>query len=152
MRSPVFLSVCVYVCVPPNNVWTNLWIFMKFSRKIKPLKVTSTPYFLIPYLQPFQNGGRSNFWDGCKTCIIQRGNMKFCFLIDLQRMNNFKWDHFCQNKKYEHGGQFNVKIHSLFCGNNSWTVALRQINIGVVKDHGHIYKFYLNHCFVWRSF
>jgi hypothetical protein len=30
---------------------------MKFSRKVMPLKVTSMPYFLIPYLQPFQNGG-----------------------------------------------------------------------------------------------
>jgi hypothetical protein len=26
------------------------------------LKMTSTPYYLIPYLQPFQNGGRLNFW------------------------------------------------------------------------------------------
>jgi hypothetical protein len=24
---------------------------MKFSREVMPLKVTSTPYFLIPYLQ-----------------------------------------------------------------------------------------------------
>jgi hypothetical protein len=24
-----------------------------------------------------------------------------------------------KNKKYEHGDQFNVKIHSLFCGDNS---------------------------------
>jgi hypothetical protein len=26
---------------------------------------------------------------------------------------------FVKNKKYEHGGRFNVKIHSLFCGYNS---------------------------------
>jgi hypothetical protein len=26
---------------------------------------------------------------------------------------------FVKNKKYEHGGQLNVKIHSLFCGDNS---------------------------------
>jgi hypothetical protein len=31
---------------------------MKFGREVMPLKVTSTPYFLIPYLQPLQNGGR----------------------------------------------------------------------------------------------
>jgi hypothetical protein len=24
-----------------------------------------------------------------------------------------------KTKKYEHGGQLNVKIHSLFCGDNS---------------------------------
>jgi hypothetical protein len=27
---------------------------MKFSREVMPLKVTSKPYFLIPYLQAFQ--------------------------------------------------------------------------------------------------
>jgi hypothetical protein len=26
---------------------------------------------------------------------------------------------FVKNKKYEHGGRLNVKIHSLFCGDNS---------------------------------
>jgi hypothetical protein len=84
-----------------------------------PLKVTSTLYFLIPYLQPFQNGGRSNFSGGCKTCTSQRGTMKFCILIDLRRMNNFYKTIFVKNKKYEHGGRLNVKIHSLFCGDNS---------------------------------
>jgi hypothetical protein len=46
----------------------------------------------------------------------------------------------------------NVKIHSLFCGNNSWTIALRQMNFGKVKDHGHTYKFYFNHYFASHSF
>jgi hypothetical protein len=31
-----------------------------------PLKVTSMPIFLIPSLQPFQNGGHLNFWGGCQ--------------------------------------------------------------------------------------
>jgi hypothetical protein len=26
---------------------------------------------------------------------------------------------FVKNKKYEHGGRLNVKIHCLFCGDNS---------------------------------
>jgi hypothetical protein len=26
---------------------------------------------------------------------------------------------FLEEKKYEHGGRLNVKIHSLFCGDNS---------------------------------
>jgi hypothetical protein len=30
---------------------------MKFSTEVMPLKMTSTPYFLIQYLQPFYNGG-----------------------------------------------------------------------------------------------
>jgi hypothetical protein len=47
-----------------------------------------------------------------------------------------------KTKKYEHGGRLNVKIHSLFCGDNSGTVALRQMNFGAVRDHGHTYKFY----------
>jgi hypothetical protein len=78
----VRLSVC-----PPLITFEP--IGMKFSREFMQLKVTSTPYFLIPYLQPLQNGGRSNFWGGCKTCTSQRGTMKFCILIDLQRLNNF---------------------------------------------------------------
>jgi hypothetical protein len=86
-HQPVCPSLCL--CVPPNNFWTNRSIFMKFSRKVMSLKVTPTPYLLIPYLQAFQNGGRSNFWGGCKTCTSQRGNIKFCILINLQRMNNF---------------------------------------------------------------
>jgi hypothetical protein len=99
MRSPVCLSVCPSVCVsPPNNFWTNWYIFVKFSRKVMSLKVTSKPYFLIPYLQPLQNGGRSNFWGGCRTCTSQRGTMKFCILTNLQRMNNFQWDHFSQKQ------------------------------------------------------
>jgi hypothetical protein len=85
-----------------------------------PLKVTSTLYILIPYIQAFQNGGHSNFCGGCKTCTNQRGTMKFCILIDLQRMNNFLIRPFLsKTKKYEHGGRLNVKIHSLFCGDNS---------------------------------
>jgi hypothetical protein len=112
-----------------------------------PLKVTSTPYFLIPYLQAFQNGGRLNFWGGCKTCTSQRGTIKCCVLIDFQGWTSFNETIFVKNKKYEHGGRFNVKIHSLFCGDNSWTVALRQMNFGIIRDHGHTYKLYLNHFF-----
>jgi len=47
----------------------------------------------------------------------------------------------------------NVKITIFFTVDNSRTVALvRQIKYGTVKDHARAYKFYLNHCFVWRSF
>jgi hypothetical protein len=45
-----------------------------------------------------------------------------------------------------------LKINILYCGDNSWTIALQQMNFGIVRDHGHTYKFYLNYYFVWRSF
>jgi len=44
---------------------------------------------LIPQSQPFQNGGRSNFWDRYKTCTIHRGTTQFCVLLYLWRTNNF---------------------------------------------------------------
>jgi hypothetical protein len=56
----------------------------------------------------------------------------------MQNLHQSTWDHeilytdrssedekrligqfFVKNKKYEHGGRLNVKIHSLFCGDNS---------------------------------
>jgi hypothetical protein len=59
----------------------------------------------------------------------------------MQNLHQSTWDHeilytdrsskdeqlltiFVKNKKYEHGGRLSVKIHSLFCGDNSWTVHL----------------------------
>jgi hypothetical protein len=45
-----------------------------------------------------------------------------------------------------------LKFIVLFCGDNSWTVTLRQMNFGIVRDHRHTYKFYLDHYFVWRRF
>jgi hypothetical protein len=46
-------------------------------------------------------------------------------LIDLQSKSNFYWDYLC-GEEYERRRQLNVKIHILFCGDNSWTVALKQ--------------------------
>jgi hypothetical protein len=117
---------------------------MKFGSEVMALKVTSTPYLLIPYFQAFQNGGRSDFWGGCKTCTSQRRTMTFCTLIIFKGWTTSNETIFVKNKKkYEHGGRLNVKIHSLFCGDNSWTVALRQMNFGRVRDHGHTYKFWV---------
>jgi hypothetical protein len=45
-HQPVSLSVCICVS-PANNFWTDWWIFMTFGRQVMPLKVTSTPHFLI---------------------------------------------------------------------------------------------------------
>jgi hypothetical protein len=38
-------------------------------------------------------------------------------------------------RPYEHGGQLKVKIHILFYGDNSWTVALSQKKFGTIEDH-----------------
>jgi hypothetical protein len=56
-----------------------------------------------------------------------------------------------KNQNYEYG-QLNVKIYIVFCGDNSWTIALRQTKCFTVKAHGHTYKFYLNRYFLWWSF
>jgi hypothetical protein len=50
------------------------------------IEVTSTPFFLIPYLKPFQNGRRSNFWDGCKI-ITSLGTMKRPFSWETKNTN-----------------------------------------------------------------
>jgi hypothetical protein len=49
-----------------------------------PLKMTSTPHFLVPYLQSFQNGGRSNSELNAKLASVNVG------LIDPQMVNTFK--------------------------------------------------------------
>jgi hypothetical protein len=49
---------------------------------------------------------------------IQRRTTKRCMLIDLQRMNNFYLDHFCEIDKYERGGLLKIKINILLYGDN----------------------------------
>jgi hypothetical protein len=55
-----------------------------------------------------------------------------------------------KNEKYERGvaAGLKLKVHILFYGDNSWTVAVGQMKSGIVEDHGHSYKFHLNHYFV----
>jgi hypothetical protein len=84
-----------------RNIYLHLVSLLSLKRKVRlvrspsclsvcPPRITFEPVGrLIPYLQPFQNGGRSNFWGGWKTCTSQRGTMKCCILLDLQRMKNF---------------------------------------------------------------
>jgi hypothetical protein len=50
-------------------------------------------------------------------------------------------------KEYEPKECLEIKIHVLFHGYISWTVAHGQIKFGRVKDHGRAYKFYFNHYF-----
>jgi hypothetical protein len=154
MRSPVCLSVCLSVRLdPPNNFWTNWQIFIKFSREViaieddldavlfNPVPSTIPKWQTFKLLRWMQNLHQST---SEHEILYTDGSSKDEQLL----MRPF----FVKNKKYEHGGQLNVKIHSLFCGDNSWTVVLTQMNFGIVKDHGHTYKLYLNHYFVWRSF
>jgi hypothetical protein len=58
------------------------------------------------------------------------------------------WSFLWKIQKYECGGQLKIEIHILFHGDNSWTVALRWMKFGSVKDNGHIYRFYFNHYFI----
>jgi hypothetical protein len=131
-------AVCLPVC---------LWVPHK--QRFKPTGRYSwnsagrwrpTPHFLISQIQPFQNGRRSNFWGGCKTCTSQR---RFWQILSDEQL--------VRNEQYERGRRLNIKIHILLYGDNSWTVGLRQIKFDTVKDHGYNYKFYMIHCFVWRS-
>jgi len=84
-----------------------------------------------------------------QTYTSQRGAMKFCEMIGLQRMNNFRETILWKDTKYEHGGRLKFKIHILFYVGNSWSVALNQLKFGTVEDHAHAYRFYLNNYFDW---
>jgi hypothetical protein len=46
---------------------------MKLSREIVSLKVTSMPNFILPYLQPQQNGGRFNVEVDAKLAPVNVG-------------------------------------------------------------------------------
>jgi hypothetical protein len=91
---------------------------MKFRREVMPLKVTAALFNPIPSTIPK--------W------------RTFQLLRWMQNFHQSTWDHeilytdryskdkqllmrpvLSKTKKYEHGGQLNVKIHSLFCGDNS---------------------------------
>jgi hypothetical protein len=52
---------------------------------------------------------------------------------------------FEKNQKYKRHAWLNLKIHILFYGENSWTVALPQMKFVAMKDHGHTYKYDLNY-------
>jgi hypothetical protein len=47
---------------------------MKLSREAMSLKVTSIPNFIIPYLKPRQNGGRSTFDVDAKLAPVNVGS------------------------------------------------------------------------------
>jgi hypothetical protein len=96
----------------------------------------------------------------------------FKLLRWIQNLNQSTWDHgilyadrsskdgdgqllmrpFCQKQKYERGGRLKVKIHILFYGDNSWTVAVNLMRFGIVEDHGHTYKFYFIHILFEKTF
>jgi hypothetical protein len=62
-----------------------------------------------------------------------------CMLIDLQSTNNLK-DCLTKNRQYD-GERLKFKIHILFYGDNSWTIALRQTKFGTMKDDVHTCSF-----------
>jgi len=124
---------------------------MKFSRAFMPLKVTSI----------------HNFYPVASTIPKWR---TFKLLRWMQNLHQSTWDHeilyadrsskvkqlltrqfLLKNKNMNMAGGWKLKIYILFYRDNSWTVALRQMKFGALKDHEHTYKLYLNHL-VWRNF
>jgi hypothetical protein len=92
----VRLSVCPPVCVcPTNNFWINWEIFIKYGREIMPLKTHDAVLFNA-ISSTVVNGRLSNFWGAWKICTSQLETMKFCILINLQMINNFYKDQFCE--------------------------------------------------------
>jgi hypothetical protein len=58
-------------------------------------------------------------------------------------------------KKYDHDGRLNIKIHILFYEDNPWSVALRQMRFGKMKNHVHNYVSFFDgalNMFVFRNF
>jgi hypothetical protein len=123
-----------------------------FSKDVMPLTLTSTPYFIIPYLQPFQDGRHSNFWGEYKTCTSQRRTMKLCIMIDLERCDNFKLESFVRKQKVRTWRALETVILILFHGDNSWSTALRQMKFGTVKHHERTYKLHLNRTLFHKAF
>jgi hypothetical protein len=71
---------------------------------LMPLKVNSTPFFLILQLQAFQNGGRLNFWGGVKKPLNNRWTdwwiwIKFCMEVMTFKVTSMPysliWMKFC---------------------------------------------------------
>jgi hypothetical protein len=54
---------------------------MKSCMEVMTFKMTSIPYYSMPQLQPFQNGGRLNFWGGCNFWTDWWIWMKFCMEV-----------------------------------------------------------------------
>jgi hypothetical protein len=59
----------------PKQTFNQLVCLTTLSLEVMTLRMTLTPYFLIPYLQTS---------DGYKTCSSQCGTTKFCLLMSLE--------------------------------------------------------------------
>jgi hypothetical protein len=113
----------------------------------------------------------SIIWIVIFNCPFEYGDGVICKLLKwMQNLRQSTWEHnflcwqifrgwttfnettYARIQKYEHGGQLKIKINILFYGDNSWTVALQQINFFRLKDCSYNYKFYSNHYFLWASF
>jgi hypothetical protein len=73
--------------------------------------------------------------------------MKVCMLISLRRQKDFNKTLSVKGQKYKHGRLLKFKIYVLFYTDKSWTVALRQMKFGTVKDQRYADKSYINQCF-----
>jgi hypothetical protein len=60
---------------PTQQALNQMFRLTTLSMDVMPLRMTLTPYFLIPYHQTS---------DGFKTCSRQCGTIKFCLLTSLE--------------------------------------------------------------------
>jgi hypothetical protein len=112
-----------------------------------------------------KSGGIGAMLSNPTAATIQK-EWTFKILRRMQTLQKSSWDHqtlysdwpwkakqflerqFLQkNYKYERGRLLNFEIHVLFYGDNSWTLAIRQMQFGAGKDQGYTYKNNLNHYF-----
>jgi hypothetical protein len=100
-----------------------------------------------PKLRPFQNGGRSNFRGECKTCTSQRGTMKCCMPIDVQRTNTLLEDHFWERPKNTNMASGWELIFTFYFMETTYEplhLLRDQMKYGIARDHRYTYKFQLN--------
>jgi hypothetical protein len=55
---------------------------------------------------------------GAKLAPANVHKWDFGVAIDLRRLNNLHWGHFCENQKYKHSGRMEPTIHILFYADN----------------------------------
>jgi hypothetical protein len=94
-RSPCCLSLCLYLCLPPNNILVPEPIYMKFDIYVMLLEPISTAYFInpshqsvclcvYPRLSPLGNGSVNAFpWRSVHAAIKELFGRVVFFAVRL---------------------------------------------------------------------
>lgn len=133
-----------------HNYYLTNFFFMKLGREVMHLIGNSTPYSFSPWVWSVQNDWCPNLCSRCSNWTSLRGTITLLILLNLQRMNKFSQNKFCEIEKYEGRMRLEFEIH-IFLWRQLWSVALRQINLGTMKNHVHTSISYLNFYFIlWK--